>query len=434
MGYVETFERLVAEHETWQVPVLTPRTVRVPRVLGKTDAVIGMRRTGKTCLMLQTLREVEAEGTPRERTLYVNFEDERLGGLRAADLSVLTDALWRRHPGARGTECWLFLDEVQNVPGWEQFVRRVQDTEHCRVVVTGSSARLLSTELATSLRGRGLATELTPFSLREFLVHHGHGLPKKLPPSGAERSAIEAAFRRYLHFGGFPEVQRVDDVMRRRILRDYVDVVLLRDVAERHGIGNLAALRATVRRLLRSPASTFSVNKVHLELKSQGFSVAKDAVHAYLAHFQDAFLVFAVERWTRSVRQRQVNPKKCYLIDPALGSTFAMEQAADVGHKLENLVYLELRRRGGEIAYYTTSSGFEVDFLVERDDGERELLQACADLGSEATFERELRALDEALAERKLATATVVTLFDERTVRRGGHTIRIVPAWRWMLE
>lgn len=434
MSLAETFDRLVADHEVWRPPLLTPRRATLPRIAGKADAIVGMRRTGKTCLMLQTLCDLEARGIPRARTLYVNFEDERIAGLKATELSQLTEALWRRHPDARGEECWLFLDEVQNVPGWEQFVRRVQDAERCRVVVTGSSAKLLSTEVATSLRGRGMTTELSPFSFQEFLLHHGRAVPTKLPPANAERSRLEAEFGRYAMLGGFPEVQKLDDSLRRRVLRDYVDVVLLRDVAERHSIGNLTALRATARRLLRSPTATFSVNKVFLEFKSQGLSVSKDALHAYLAHFQDAFLVFPIERWSKSVRQRQVNPKRCYLIDPALAATYSFEEEADIGHKLENLVYLELRRRGGEISYYVTQSAFEVDFYVERDDGSRELVQVCADLGDASTLERELRALDESLRERKLQSATIVTRVDERTLQRNGRTIRIVPAWRWMLE
>ncbi len=433
-AYPVTVERLVADHQQRKFPVVTPRATRPALVVGKADAIIGMRRTGKTYVLFQTLQQLEQSGVPRERTLYVNFEDERLAGLAARDLSLFTEAMWRRTPAARGAECWLLLDEIQLVPGWEPFVRRVQDSENCRVVLSGSSAKLLSTEVATSLRGRGLATEILPFSFAEFLAHAGHARPKKLPPTSAQRSSLESQFRTYFDIGGFPEVQRFDADLRRRTLRDYVDVVLLRDVAERHGVTNLVALRMLVRALLRSPASLFSVNKLYRDLRSQGVAVAKDAVHEYVAHLQDAFLLFAVERWSRSVRQRQVNPKKCYLIDPALGSTFALETDADRGHRLENFAYLELRRRRGEINYYVTESGLEVDFLFRAEDGGEQVVQACAESDHPATLEREVRALSEAMTERKLTAATIVTLFDERTIRDGRRTIRVVPAWRWMLE
>jgi hypothetical protein len=432
--YEPTIERLVADHQERRFPVVTPRSTRPALVRGKADAIIGMRRSGKTFVLFQTLLGLEAAGVPRERTLYVNFEDERLGGLEARSLSLFTEALWRQSPASRGQECWLFLDEVQLVLGWEQFVRRVQDADNCRVVLSGSSTKLLSTEVATSLRGRGLATEVLPFSFGEHLAHAGLAPAGKFPPAGRTRSALEAQFAKYFEIGGFPEVQSFDAELRRRTLREYVDVVLLRDVAERHRVTNLLALRWMVRALLRSPGSLFSANKLHRDLQSQGVPVAKDAVHEYLAHLQDAFLVFPVERWSRSVRQRQVNLRKCYLADPSLASAFALESDADRGLRLENFVYLELRRRRGAIDYYLTDSGQEVDFLFQDESGGEELVQACADSSQPATLEREVGALFEAMSERKTNSGTIVTLFDERTLTEGRRKIRLVPAWRWMLE
>lgn len=238
----------------------------------------------------------------------------------------------------------------------------------------------------------------------------------------------------YLEAGGFPEVQQLDVGLRVRVLQEYVDAVLLRDVVERYGITNLSALRYLTRRLLRSPGGRFSVNRFYNELKSQGIAVGKDALHAYLAHLQDAFLVFAVERHGRSLKQRQVSPRKGYVIDHGLAQAVELHGAGEVGHLLENLVYIELRRRGMSVSYVGTNSGFEVDFLVQRRTGEPMLLQVCADLSDADVRGRELRALAEAMRELRLSQSTIVTLLADEEVRLGRGTVRIVPAWRWLLE
>lgn len=434
MTIAQTLEGLVAEFLDRAPSKLTRRTTRLPSLRGKVDAVVGMRRSGKTCLLLQKAQELMDAGLPRSNAMYLNFEDERLVGMRADELRLVPETLYRRHPEARGSETWFFFDEIQNVPGWERFVRRVVDVERVRVVVSGSSAKLLSTEIATSLRGRSLATELLPFSFREALTHGGVEAPATWPPAARTRSELERAFLRYLEVGGFPEVQGVEDELRLRILRDYVDVVLLRDVAERHGFTNLAALRHLARRLLHSPAGRFSISRFLNETRSLGIAVGKDALHASFGHLQDAFLCFSVERRTRSVKQRQVNPKKIYLVDHGLSRAFAEFGSEDLGARLENATYLELRRRGRRADYFMNESGTEVDFFVERPLGEPYLLQVCADLSSPETRSRELRAVQEAAAACRVGRAVIVTLHDDEAVALPGCDVRIVPAWRWFLD
>jgi hypothetical protein len=434
MALTNVIDRLIADAHDRPLPALTRRRVQLPRLAGKVDAVIGMRRSGKTYFLYQQIRDLAEQGLPRERCLYLNFEDERLAPLTAADLHLIPDAFYRRYPESRRAESWFLFDEIQNVPGWERFVRRLVDSEPVRIVITGSSAKLLAREIASCLRGRSLSTELLPFSFAEALDHVGVEIPNRWPPPARQRSALEHQFQRYLTTGGFPEVQTVAADLRVRILQEYVDVVLLRDVVERHGITNVAALRYVARRLVRSPSGRFSVNRFYNELRSQGIAVGKDALHAYLAHLQDAYFFFAVERATPSLKQRQVNPKKGYLIDHGLAQAAAFQAGDDVGHLLENVVYLEARRRGHTLSYVTTASGFEVDFLVEARSGRRRLLQVCADLADEATRNRELRALEEAMRELKLRGATVVTLRDEQRLSLAGGTVQVVPAWRWLLE
>lgn len=433
-GLGELIDGLIADFQERDLPRVTLRTLSLPGLPGKADVVVGMRRSGKTWFLYQQIEERLASGIERNRLLYLNFEDERILPLAASDLSRIPEAFYRRVPSNREHLCWFYFDEIQNVPGWEAFVRRLLDTEKVALVLTGSSAKLLSREIATSLRGRSLSSELLPFSFAEALRHAGVELPASWPPGARLRSLLENRCTAYLETGGFPEVQAVPLELRVRVLQEYIDVVIFRDVVERHGVDNLPALRYLERSLLASPAGKFSVSKLFNDLKSQGMKVGKDTLYEYLEHLQDSFLFFTVAVASSSARVRQVNPRKCYPVDPALATAVSFRASRDLGHLLETVVFLELRRRGRSLAYVTTRSGYEVDFLAEDLRGTRELVQVCADLESPATRQREIRALEEGMRESLCERATLVTLREEGSVGIGGHTVRIVPAWRWLLE
>ena len=357
---------------------------------GKVHAVIGMRRAGKTTFLRQLLDERRA-ALPRERALYLSFDDDRLAGLELDQLGFLLEEYYRRFPALRGRETvhWL-LDEIQLVPGWERFVRRVLDSEKVEIAVSGSSARMLSREVHTALRGRGMATVIRPFSFREFLRHRGEE-PTKEPVqwTPAERSLVEKRFREFLVEGGFPEAQGLPAAVGVELLQGYVDTVLFRDVVERYGVSEVAALRWRVRQSLRNPAGSFSVHRLHQDLKAQGHGVAKDAVHALLGHLLDAFLISAVPLATESERKRNSNPRKLYPADPGFIKAFDASGRANAGHALETVVLNELERRGAEVGYVKTGTGLEVDFLVRYPAAGEELIQVCADLSTSEARSRE---------------------------------------------
>lgn len=424
----------LAEALEQPIPDSTARRIHGAVVLpGKATAVVGMRRAGKTTYLHQLRRERLARGVPRERLVYLNFEDEQLVGMSADQLHLVTDEYYRLHPAAReGIAVTWCLDEIQTVPGWERFVRRMLDTERVEMFVSGSSAALLSREIATAMRGRAWEVLVHPFALDEALRHQERTIPADpafLSP--AERSSLEREFLDYLQTGGFPEVQGLDAATARRVLRDYVDVTMLRDVMERHGVSNVAALRWLVRHLLGNAASPFSVEKFFRDLKSQGLRVSKDTVHALLAHLEDAFLVRVVWVESESERRRMVNPRKIYPIDPGLISVFDRSGRANLGHALETVVLLELERRRAEITYVRTASGYEVDFLARYPDGTVELLQVCADLLDRATAERESRALAEAHASFPNAQCRILTLRAETSEGVAGATVQ--PTYEWIL-
>jgi len=427
-------EKLNAAVAPAAVEAFTPRDVRLPDVAHKVHAVIGMRRAGKTTFLRQ-LQGERQRALSAERGVYISFDDDRLAELPLQQLDLMLEEYYRNFPHLRGRETvhW-FLDEIQLVAGWERFVRRVLDTEQVEIVVSGSSARLLSREVHTSLRGRGMATVIRPFSFREFLRHRGEE-PVKSPRrfTAAERSLVEKRFREYLSEGGFPEAQGLNAALRVELLQGYVDTLILRDVVERFGVTQVAALRWLVRQALRNPAGLMSVHRLYQDLKAQGHGVSKDALHAMLGHLMDAFLLSAVPLATDSERRRNSNPRKIYPADAALIGAFDRSGRANLGHALETVVFNELERRKAEVGYVKTRNGFEVDFHARFPEGSEALIQVCADLDDPATREREVRALLAAAAEQPRASLHLITLTLE-SAHGMPEQVAVHPAAQWFLS
>jgi uncharacterized protein len=377
------------------------------------------------------LGEKLREGMPREALLFFSFEEERLIGLRPDDLQLVVEEYYLLFPDRRGREkVVFFLDEIQVVTGWETFIRRILDTDRVEVFLSGSSARLLSREVATSMRGRAMEVRVTPFSFREYLRHQGNE-PQQPPEllTTADRSLLQNRLLAYLVEGGFPEAQGISAQDRYQLLQSYVDVVLLRDVIERYDVSHPVALRWMVRYLLGNAAGLFSVHKMHNDLRSQGFAVGKDTVYAYLGYLEDAFLVQSIDIAASSERQRMVNPRKVYPVDASLIPLFDRTGRANVGHALETCVFWELQRRGAEVHYVRTASSYEVDFLARYWDGREELIQVCTDLTDEQTAGREFRALVEASREHPSAAPLLITLYPAPQSPPEGITVQTALDW-----
>jgi len=424
----------LAEASAAPIGTLTRRDIRLPGIPGKAYAVIGVRRGGKTSWLAQCRAERVSAGGAPDGQLMLSLEDERLAGMSVADLAWLVDEHGRQFPGLpQGST--LYLDEVHTIPGWEGLVRRLMDRGGIEVFVSGSSAKLLSREVATSLRGRAMEVLVHPFSFREALRHSGD------EPSGAyarmtveQRVQLDHRLRKYLEEGGFPEAQGAHARDRAALLRGYVDIVVLRDVIERHAVSNPLALRWIERQLLANPGGAFSVKKHYDTLRSQGVSVGKDTLHDFLGHLEDAFLVRTVAMHSASERQRMVNPRKAYPVDTALIALFERTGRTHHGRALETAVMLELERRGYDVAYVRTEDGFEVDFLAHRPGDPALLVQSCLETEGDATWERELRALAAATAAHPDARAFLITLDNIPPRRRLPAGVTWASASHWLLE
>ena len=430
--------------DSWQQPLpqLTQRDTWIPRIPGKTLAVIGMRRSGKTSLLWQELgRRVEA-GAERSWLPMLSLEDERLLAHNpgAELLDQLLETYFQLQPQARQAGArrgCLFLDEIQRIPGWEGFVRRVMDSEPIDVVVSGSSAEMLSTEIASNLRGRALEAVVYPFSFRESLRHRSlEPLQPSTHWSSAQRSQLTHQLEHYLRCGGFPEAQGLEERSRRLLLGSYVDSTVLRDVIERHAIRQPLALQWLVRQLLGNGGGSFSLNRLHGALKSQGLAIGREHLAELVQHLESAFLIHCLGVVGGSLRRQMTLPRKVYPVDPGLLPLYELEGRSNLGHALETVVLLELLRKGAEVGYLRTSNGHEVDFLARFPDGRRELIQVCTDLSEPATLQRELRALLEALQEPSSggAQARVISLNNRPPRGEWPQPVAWSSAVEWLLE
>jgi hypothetical protein len=404
------------------LPVCRPRERILPSGSSKVVGLAGVRRSGKTFLFFDAIRRLAEQGVERRRIVYLNFEDDRLHPILAEELDLVLRCLRELFPETLGQRVFMFLDEVQNVPGWERWVRRIQDTEDVEVYVTGSSSQLLTRDLATALRGRSITLEVFPLSFREVLAFRGIELT---PHSAENESLVRAALEDYLAWGGFPEIVLADDTLRPLILEEYASLMLYRDVVERYGVRNEKLMRELLRHAFRNTACLINVSKLHRDFRSLGFSVSKNTLFEYLGYLEDAFLVFPLPKQEQSLRKQAHNPRKLHVIDPGLVAAFKANPGRDVGHKLETAVFLELRRRRKDLFYYT--NGSEVDLC----DGEGTMfINTCWSLAEPETLRRESEAM--ALGRGRWPQAHGRLLFHEYIPGVEQQIPGAEPAWRFL--
>jgi len=428
-------QQRLADAISIDLPELIERECRLPEIPNKVYSVIGMRRAGKTYFLYQTMKQCIVQGVDRSRLVYFNFEDERLADVTLKDLHWIPDEYYAMFPDNRSEKVYFFFDEIQLVDGWERFVRRLLDTETVQIYISGSSAKMLSREIASSLRGRSVEIIIYPYSFREFAKYHDINYPRSLKHINRQmRSLLENQLLKYLNHGGFPEAQGLSRMDQQLLLQGYVNTVLFRDIVERFSVSNITVLKTLIRHLIRNAGSRFTVNKFYNHLKSQGYKVAKTTLHEYLDHLRDSFLIHTISIYTDSERKRLVNPVKPYIIDTGLVASFTLSRDQDLGHLLENCIFMELSRRNAQVAYLMTPSGFEVDFLVEYPDGTRQAIQVAADVSDSITLNRECRALLEASCIAPDADFLLINLSEETTIDMNGVSIRMIPAWKWLLD
>jgi predicted AAA+ superfamily ATPase len=424
---------IITDFHQRDLPAFNPRVVDLSCPENKIRCLTGIRRAGKTFAFYQLIDELLRQGLAKQRILYINFEDERLLPLSPSDVSAMLNTYYEMFPAHKGKKVHLFFDEVQNVPHWEKFIRRLQDTENVHINLTGSSSQFLSSDIATALRGRTLSYEIFPFSFLEFL--RSRNIPDD-DYSSKGRAMIANAFETYLYTGGFPEITACDEEFRLKILQEYFNLILYKDLIERYDIRNHSLIKYLLKFLLANNANLFSVHKFYGDAKSQGYKCSKDALHNYLSYLEDAYCFSQVPIFSESLRTRQVNNRKIYAIDHGLVTAMTGSRSYNSGRLLETMVYNQLRQHYGrdQIFYYKTSTGHEVDFLALERSQVVELIQVCEQLRDPVTKERETRAISSAMQELNLPHATIITRDETDTPLDAKRSIRLIPFYRWAVE
>ena len=446
------YEQIVAEYLEFDLPdridrdageLVLPRPAPHNPIL----SVIGVRRCGKTFMLYQLMDQLMRDGVLRERILYFDFDDERLDLDSPLCASDVLNAYYRLVPEARDG-CYLFLDEIQEVASWQAFVRRVSEHGNVTVVISGSSSKLLSTDIPTELRGRSLTHRMWPLGFSEYCRFHGVDTTSRMGVYVARvADGLASAFDDYLIRGGFPAVQSVAPLTRTQMLQAYAEQVVTRDVIERFGTVQYRVARRFARTALRSTGLSFSVNKQVKTLRSLGISIATENAYALLDDLEDAHLIFWVGDYNLSVRDNPRAVRKAYAVDPGLALAVAPASHLDAGQRLETAVFVELKRRygmdrDGVIASYHAPDCPKVDFVVgDAGLGEQyALIQVAEDIGDpagdkaeRARYRREVGSLTAAMRRCELEGGTIVTLGKEETIQMEAGTIEVVPAWKWFL-
>ncbi len=420
----DVFKQLILDSVEKSYTHIVSRTTPLKIYENKANCIIGVRRCGKTSLMQNTIIQLREKSKP-ENAIYINLEDDRLYPLQLSDLNDFIESYYELYPKNRNHKVHFFIDEIQLVEGWEKLVRRLLDTENCNLIISGSSAKLLSKEIHTSLRGRSISREVYPLSFLEYLQFTNVDSKTK---STKNISFIKHALQDYLFKGGFPELVSFEEEEARKFLQEYKDLIIFRDLIERYSIREVAPLRYLINYLFKNRSTLVSINRLHNDLKSQGISLSKTTLYDYMAYLQDCYAIQSVPMFSQSIKEQNRNPQKIYAIDNGFGLTASINK--EYGKNFENTVFLHLKlMHHCDVFYYKGNQ--EVDFYLP---DKKLLVNVSYDISDVKTFEREIKGLQEAMTELKLTNAYLITDNKKETIVVKKQTIHIVPLWEWLLE
>lgn len=390
------------------------------------NVVVGARRCGKTCRLYQEMHRIVAAGYSQSSILYFNFEDERLKPYSVELLSDVVDTFYAMHPETQQSGAFFFFDEIQEVPQWGTFLRRLVDTADVTVYVTGSSSKMLSSDIATEFRGRAFSRELFPLSFSEFVRFRGGNLPKDDGYSTEDQAVLRHTCAEYLERGGFIVPLKMSATEGLLLLQEYAQRTVAMDVVERYGVRNQRVASLFLSRCLASSARELSISKVYGEFRSRQISVSRETLGNLLSYYEDAYVLFSVGEFSRAIADNPRSVSKVYAVDPGMFTAFSSAISIDLGQRLETAVFNKLRRdvtlvRKESISKLLLREGtskHEIDFVV----GDAltmepfQLVQVCVSLQNESTRKREFAALETAMRRFGLAEGTIVTMDEEYDV------------------
>jgi len=407
-------------------------------LLGLKDKALilaGLRRSGKSYLMFQAVKHLNLNGMPKSNLIYINFEDERLLQSNVSLLTDLIPIIKSNFEINENKSIYLFLDEIQSIEGWEKWARRILDKEKkVKLIITGSSSKLSSAEIATEMRGRSVPYNVLPLTFREFLCFKNIDVPKKLD-FNSKKYKIQRFFNEYLLWGGLPEIALLTRIRQKIIiLQEYFNTIVNKEIKERHNIENQAGLDALLKLMVSNFASLTSLSKLHNVIGSIGLKIGKNTLAEYLIYLKESFFIDFIEIFSYNIKNKLQYPRKAYIADNGFVRALSSKSDLEKGRLLENLVYMQLKSRYGEINYYKGEK--ECDFIVKNLLTVDYAVQVTLEL-NEKNKKREIAGLLEAMESFKLKKGLIVTENTsevlEYKIDRKKVKINVVPAWEWML-
>ena len=408
------FKKIIIEYQEFiQSTKVTARDYQIDK---KANYVFtGIRRAGKTWFLFQIIHQYFSS-TPQQ-VLYINFEDERFIDFKVTDFDKLMDAFSELHPNVRPV---LFLDEIQNIEGWQKFCRRMADQKY-QVFVTGSNAKMLSSDIASSLGGRFLTMEIRPLSFVEFIRFKGISYTKN-DLHGHKANLIKNLFAEFYHYGGFPEILKFEN--KKEYLHTIYTTVLYNDIVLRNNIRDIHGLRLLVKKIAESSKDEISYNRLKNLLVETGAKVGTSTVISWIDSLKNAFIISEIKNIQYKFTDREVK-KKYYFTDNGL--LLALGEQSEAKY-FETLVFNTLRYLFDELWFFKTGNA-EVDFLVPK----KALFQACFDFKSQKTREREIKSLVKAADFLSVDTLIILTYNHEEEIIIKSHKISILPLWKYII-
>jgi len=389
----------------------------------------GIRRSGKSTLMLNCIKNLLASGVGIKNILFVNLEDPRfINNLSTDLLQEIKDVyLEYLNPEAKP---YIFLDEIQNIPNWEKWVNKEYELKSSHITISGSNSSMLSSEIASSLSGRYLQIDVYPLSFEEYLQFKDINVENKLDLV-EKKIELNREFEAYLQYGGFPKVLDYETTEKRDLLITYKDSILLKDIVARYNLKEFKTLEEIAAFLLANSGISQSVNKL-----KNNFHISYDMANAYLEYLIKAYMLFEIPKFDYSLKKQNANDKKYYSVDLGLSNIMRVPNLQTRGDDLETVVFLELLRRGYKVYYYKTSNGLECDFVVEKENMITGLIQVTSSLKDEKTKKRELRSFSKTIEELQLKETESIVIHENstKTIIYDDLEIKTINIKEWLIN
>jgi uncharacterized protein len=429
----EHFKLLIKEFQENSLPSIYERNLLVPLNSNKIITIYGPRRSGKSFYFFSLIQKLLKQEISIDRIVYLNFEDDRIFPLNYKELNFLLEAYFELYPQNKKELIYLFFDEIQNIANWEIFIRRIYEKEKVKLFLTGSSSKLLSREIATSLRGRTISYRLFPLNFKEFLNFKQIKLKEDFKYT-SQKYTIKKLLNEYLEWGSFPEVVLEKDlILKRKVLSEYFDSLVYRDLMERYSLENSEFLKELLKFLFSNVSSYFTVNAYFNSIK-QVLPLSRQTLSQYLSYIQETFYITLLPLFSYSLKVQKVNAKKILCLDNGLRRAISFQFSPDRGKLAENLVGINLNMKENLVGidgvdreiFYWKDDG-EVDFVI-KNGNDLSGINVCF---SNVIPEREIKSLFEFKNKCKNVKKLIIVTEDLSQEKDG---IKLVPLWEWIIN